>query len=68
MSNGISHMSHNQSIYANTIALPKMNGSVTTGRGTKARTNRKRPQQHQGFIQHKSRYEPDQDVDHGVVT
>ena len=33
-SNGIGLMSHNQSIYANTIALPKMNGTVTTGRGT----------------------------------
>ena len=36
MSNGIGHMSQNQSIYANTIALPKINGSVTTGRGTVA--------------------------------
>ena len=33
-SNGLGHMSHNQSIYANTIALPKMNGNVITGRGT----------------------------------
>lgn len=27
------NLSQNQSIYANTVALPKMNGAVTTGRG-----------------------------------
>ena len=26
------NVSHNQSIYANTVALPKMNGNVTTGK------------------------------------
>ena len=26
------NISHNQSIYANTVALPKMNGNVTTGK------------------------------------
>ena len=26
------NISHNQSIYANTVALPKMNGTVTTGK------------------------------------
>jgi hypothetical protein len=30
------NLSHNQSIYANTVALPKMNGASTTGRGVTA--------------------------------